>query len=528
MDPLSVRLIKNSVVYPTIRVASHPGKLLMGVYDDDGTYVEDTALNRRAGEQGAPVPRDLFPVVTDAEDPEAIYAGTLYFHFGHFLLESLARAWYAAQQPDLPLVWAGQHTWQTHALVPWQIEILDILGIRNPTRIAADPARFDLLHVPDIGYRYDDRFHPEHAEFLGRYEGPPQEPGHRLWLSRSRIESDVRDLNAGPTERRLAEAGWTIAYPETLSIREQLDHLRRAEVVAGEEGSAFHLVMLLKDVATKKLHILRRYGREHGNLRTIGDARRIDQSFHSLQHERVLHAEGRVVSKVTPNSSEILDILAVPVPAAREAATAFVDATLERVLTTVAPRRFLEVGAVRPNLVLASTAADRVAVSRRFTFDPRTYAASGVEFYELGLEQYADLFAAAGDQFDVIRIAGPSLLEVMAAFRLSWRLAHEGTIWLFGTGDFAARAALAIRLLHPGFTPRRLLSSRRSIYIAQRAPSEPGNEAELEELTTDEVRRRLRWLPLVNLRQLQRGAGDWGAADQDDNGAGEGSGPTPA
>ena len=54
MDPLSVRLIKNSVVYPTIRVASHPGKLLMGVYDD-GNYVDDTALNRRSGEQGAPV-----------------------------------------------------------------------------------------------------------------------------------------------------------------------------------------------------------------------------------------------------------------------------------------------------------------------------------------------------------------------------------------------------------------------------------------------------------------------------------------
>ncbi|MGH3341149.1 MAG: hypothetical protein ACRDPL_20255, partial [Propionibacteriaceae bacterium] len=80
MDSLSVRLIKNSVVYPTIRVPSHPGKLLMGVYDEDDNYVEDTALNRRFGEQGAPVPRKLFPVVTDSDAPEAIYAGTLYVH----------------------------------------------------------------------------------------------------------------------------------------------------------------------------------------------------------------------------------------------------------------------------------------------------------------------------------------------------------------------------------------------------------------------------------------------------------------
>ena len=110
MGSLAVRLIKNSVVYPTIRVASHPGKLLMGVYDDNDEYVEDTALNRRAGEQGEPMPRDLFPQVTDSDAPEAIYAGTLYYHFGHFLLESLARAWYANQHPDLPFVWAGQQT----------------------------------------------------------------------------------------------------------------------------------------------------------------------------------------------------------------------------------------------------------------------------------------------------------------------------------------------------------------------------------------------------------------------------------
>ena len=286
MDSLSVRLIKNSVVYPTIRVASHPGKLLMGVYDEDDNYVEDTALNRRSGEQGAPVPRDLFPVAADSDAPEAIYAGTLYFHFGHFLLESLARAWYAHRYPDVPFVWAGAHTWQGFELKPWQSEILDILMIKNPTRIIADPARFDLLHVPDIGYRYDDRFHPEHAEFLGRYEGPAQVPGHRLWLSRSKIASDVRDLNSAPTERRLAKAGWTIAHPETLSIREQLDHLGRAEIVAGEEGSAFHTLILLKDVSAKKFHILRRHGQEHGNIHTIGDARGIDQSFYSLKRER--------------------------------------------------------------------------------------------------------------------------------------------------------------------------------------------------------------------------------------------------
>jgi len=495
---LAVRLIKDSVTYPTIRVASHPGKLLMGVYDGNDEYVEDTVLNRRAGEQGAPMPRDLFPVVTDSDAPEAIYAGPLYFHFGHFLLESLARAWYASEHPELPLVWAGAHTWQGRKLEPWQSEILDILMIENPTRILADPARFDLLHVPDIGYRYDDCFHPEHAAFLGRYEGPAQVRGCRLWLSRSKTGGKVRDLNSEPTERRLAHAGWTITYPEQFSIREQLDHLARAEAVAGEEGSAFHALMLLKDVSAKKFHIIRRFGREHRNMHTIGDARQVDQTFYSLEREWVLQAQGRVVSKLTPNSSEILDILGVRVPAAPDSTAASPeDRVLERAVAGFEPRSFLDVGARSPHLVVGSSAPTRVAVSQTFEFDPRSYAASGVDFYELGLTRYANLYHQDRGQFDVIRITGPDFARFMAAFRVSRRLAHDGTTWILGSGVVAAKAAAAIRLTHPGYTARRLIVQRSIVYVAQRVPGEPVNEAEVGQLSAAEVKRRNRWLPPV-------------------------------
>jgi hypothetical protein len=42
--------------------------------------------------------------------------------------------------------------------------------------------------------------------------------------------------------------------------------------VVGEEGSAFHILILVNDVASKKFHIVRRHGHEHGNIHTIGDA----------------------------------------------------------------------------------------------------------------------------------------------------------------------------------------------------------------------------------------------------------------
>ncbi|WP_344805046.1 glycosyltransferase 61 family protein [Microlunatus ginsengisoli] len=506
---LSVRILQNCAVYPTIRVASRPGKLLMGVFDAEGGYVEGSALERRSGEQGAPVPRDLYPDPVESREPEAIYAGTLYYHFGHFLLESLARAWYAGPRPDLPLVWAGAHDWQGYELQPWQREILALLGVQNPTRIVADPTRFQTLHIPDIGYRYDDTFHPEHAQFLGRYEGPPQIRGRRLWLSRSKIGTDVRNLNAAPAERRLAADGWSIVHPEKLTVRDQLDELSRATTVGGEEGSAFHLLMLLKDVSGKKVNILRRFGSEHRNLRTIGDVRRIDQTFHTLEHELVLRAEGRVVSKISPNSAEILDLLRVPIPAVTDAMRDPDDPILERIVTHHQPRSLLDVDAAGPDLAVGPPGPVppgpvppgrepivRVAVSRRFAFDPRSYAESTTDFYELALDQYVELFHGDRVPFDLIRIGGTKLPTVMAAFEASKRVAHEDTVWLFGVGQVAATAALAVRSMHPGFGAQRLFVGRKFVFVAHRVPGEPTDAAGLGKLSPEQVKERVRRLPL--------------------------------
>jgi hypothetical protein len=87
----------------------------------------------------------------------------------------------------------------------------------------------------------------------------------------------------------------------------------------------------------------------------------------------------------------------------------------------------------------------------------------------------------------------------MASFRVSKRLAHEGTTWILGSGDLAARAALAIRMTHPGFTARRLFVQRTTAYVAQRLPGEPVNEAGVGTLSAAEVKRRLRWLPPASL-----------------------------
>ncbi len=452
---LQSRAFADAVVYPTTRVDEQPGKLLMGVFDNQGKYVPGSAIDRTRGETGAPVDPALYGPPVDADFPEAIFAGVLYNHFGHFIVESLARAWYFAAHPEAPIMWAGG--WDPKApndapanqtkLLRWQEQMLDALGITNPRIVVKYPTRVHSLHVPDVGYRYSDMIVQQHADYLARYHGPAQNNGEHLWLSRSRIGTDVRDLSAVALERRLASAGWKIAFPEQLSIREQLDALAQAEVIAGEEGSAFHMLLLLDDVSNKRFQMFRRHGPEHENMHTIGNARSVNQTFHSLEKEKVLAVKGREVSKLNPNAGEALDVLRVPVMALpRERELTDAQAAIVATIRGLHAERVLAVGQPDPVELRELSAATRVAVSSAHQGDPRAYEAEGITVFDLELEAYAAHFAPK-ERFDAIILYAENWTELKAFFDQTVPLAASNATWVLASGPAAAqRAALAIAM----------------------------------------------------------------------------------
>ena len=474
----------------------------MGVYDGDGDYVEGTVLDRRAGEQGAPIPRELFPAVEKSEQPEAIYAGPLYVHYGHFLLESLARAWYAHQHPDVPVVWAGAHNWQAVELSPWQAEILDILGITNPTRIVADPVRVRAAARP--GYRLPLRRQVPPRARRSSWAGTrdrcrfrdteivavPQHGGQQ------RPRPELRGDRTAARVRRV-----DLARPEALSMRQQLDHLARASIVAGEEGSAFHSLVLLKNVAAKKFHVFRRFGREHKvSHHREGPGRRPD-----LLHARSgARADGGRALRLQAQPQLLGDLGQPPGAGSGRLRS---RREVHRNRAPPACCRRLQAAELSRDRCLHSVLGCRIdrADSRRgvsaLRLRSRTYADSGVDFYELEITQYADHFHADRGPFDLVRIAGSNFEQIMASFHVSRRLAHEGTTWILGSGDLAARAALAIRLAGPGFTGKRLFVQQETVFVAQRVAGEPLDEAHLAELPPAEVKKRIRRLPRARARR---------------------------
>jgi hypothetical protein len=239
--------------------------------------VDGTGIRRFGREQ---IPRITEP---DTIEPSwhldaAVFGGYLYDHYGHFLLESLARLWVPAPAAAAPVVWIA--AW-CESLTPWMHEVLDLLSVdenRYVVTSASGPLAVDQLLVSDAGFEFGAWMHPWFGRRLATVPHRTMANDH-LWLSRSRrvpisgLDEEIE------LEGRLEAEGWTIVHPEDLSVRQQVDLLAGAVHVSGLEGSAFHTLALIDhfggavDLFTRQDHV---------NFERVAEASGFTQTRHTL------------------------------------------------------------------------------------------------------------------------------------------------------------------------------------------------------------------------------------------------------
>jgi capsular polysaccharide biosynthesis protein len=239
--------------------------------------VDGTGIRRFGREQ---IPRIVEPdaVVPTWQLDGAVFGGYLYDHYGHFLLESLARLWVPAGAAPAPVVWIA--AW-CESLSPWMHEVLDLLGVderRHVVTSGTGPLAVDHLLIPDAGFEFGSWMHPWFGRRLASHPAGDA-PHDHVWLSRSRrvpisgLDEEVE------LEQRLEAEGWTIVHPEDLSVREQVELLARATHVSGLEGSAFHTLALLSGCSARVDLFTRQ---DHLNFELVADACGLDQTRHTL------------------------------------------------------------------------------------------------------------------------------------------------------------------------------------------------------------------------------------------------------
>ncbi len=204
-------------------------------------------------------------------DEEVIYAGSLFTaQYGHFLIESLARLWYAKDK-NLPILWVGTKRKRKglrlvrekifklfgkeykpfKGLTTWQEAVFRLLGLKNKHIFISEPMRFKKIHFPQLGYSISHYFHPEHAKFLASYPYKDIVKNKYVYISRNKLRKVGKLSNESMLEDILLKRGWEIVYPETMSVEEQVDVMQTAEICCFIEGSAQHTLMLANNTKTR-------------------------------------------------------------------------------------------------------------------------------------------------------------------------------------------------------------------------------------------------------------------------------------
>ena len=288
----SIRLVADALVMPLYGTLD---RFTAGVFSN-GECLVDSLLyrNRQPALYGEPSPahavaKALEPGEAERLQGEYLFGGYLFRHYGHFLIESLARVYALKRCPPFPILFSSTH----REIMPWQYDTFKLLGLRNPIIKLTRPAIVERLFLSPPGFSLPDMITQDQIEALGSMPAPPL-TAKKIWLSRSSHLGGGL-LNEKALHPHLEALGWEVVHPQYLSVRKQVALVASSARVAGVDGSAFHTALLAEKIRGRfDIFFLRNTG-SHAYTR-IADLKGFAQRETLLSPEngtvRFLHGEG--------------------------------------------------------------------------------------------------------------------------------------------------------------------------------------------------------------------------------------------
>lgn len=253
-----VRIVRGAVVVTDIGSAD----VAHGVFDARGAFLPLSqarlSRDRMSGAPQADAP-------TERLRGTYLYAGLSHDHFGHFLLESLARVWALGQNDVVPdgLVLPARKGMEMGPPLPRRLGALVQRFCGDlPVHIIKEPTRIDRLILPSAGFGHGPWLAgtPAFRRYVAdRLADLPVDGAERLYLSRSRLHrADQRVDREDEIEAMMEAAGYFVLHPEKYHLDVQLGVMRAARYIVGADGSAFHLVPFAMRRDAKAAIFLRR------------------------------------------------------------------------------------------------------------------------------------------------------------------------------------------------------------------------------------------------------------------------------
>lgn len=240
-DDMQVEVVKNA----TFVVDTKDGAF--GIFDTDGVLVK-TGLQFR-GPKCNFIPK--FSKATEYIDADAMFLGNVFYHFGHFLLEQLNRAWAIREyaRPGMKFVFVD---YVGQGAKSWVYDFAKLLGIQADDLIILDKTvRFRSVLVPSQSMNLSGKWQAK--EFIGAFDiirdnviGDAKSKWDKVYVSRAKLPDDMRTYGEEKIQQIFEKNGFKVIYPETLPLAEQVKIIGGASVLAGCAGTALHMALFMR------------------------------------------------------------------------------------------------------------------------------------------------------------------------------------------------------------------------------------------------------------------------------------------
>ena len=266
------------------------------VYRGDGSLIPEYLEQNRLAQTRFPE-RIKSPTVTLAHmkaapviEKPCIYLGDLRDHFGHFLLESLARAW-CLEQADAATALLFHGSTEPERLGSFAHDIFRALGgSLSRIKVVRADLRVGHLIVPKSQYWAGLKASPGMCvvfdrirETMARGRTNRGATPTRVYFTRRNLASEPEPpwhrrpiLNEDEAEAVFRKRGFEILAPESLPFEDQVAIAANATHIAGASGSALHLVLFNGNPRTRLIELRTKHAVNQLMINTIRGV----QGFH--------------------------------------------------------------------------------------------------------------------------------------------------------------------------------------------------------------------------------------------------------
>lgn len=448
------------------------------VYNSDGILLPDfrDLPNPSKFDNPLKAEHDRVAAATRVEG-RCIYLGTLHGHFGHFLIESLARAWGLLRQDTQvrALFHFANGTRNELFHDPERLgfpkfvkTMLGAIGIGADRLVLANKDMVvDELLIPTAQFEMDavgstglgivyDHIREELYRRKPAITGLP----NKIYLTRTGLVDDdpKKGRKSVANERAVEELfvarGFEVVSPERLPFEEQVALVSNATHIAGTTGSALHMIVFNNNpeaqvIAVDWRNTRTQYILEAGrglnaahiycfdgwtqDKRPLVNLDTIDHALVDLTGSPASAPQPKPVLQYVPKevvpltlepSSQLLARVPRPVvetPAARR---------LKRIAAHVGATSYLEIGVAKGSTFNSVDLRHKVAVDPVFRFNVEEFQQDGVEFVAKTSDDFF-LHLEEETAFDLIFLDGLHTFEqTLRDFCNSMSCAHRRTVWL--------------------------------------------------------------------------------------------------